>query len=79
MKAGRLYWQCRRGMRELDLLLLGFLDTGYEALDAPGRAAFARLLRRPDQELLDLLMGRGRPVDGAEARVVDAVRRAAAP
>ena len=25
----RLAWQCRRGMRELDELLLGFLTAGY--------------------------------------------------
>ncbi|MDJ0806588.1 MAG: succinate dehydrogenase assembly factor 2, partial [Gammaproteobacteria bacterium] len=29
----RLRWQCRRGMLELDLLLLGFLETRYPRLD----------------------------------------------
>lgn len=75
---GRLYWRCRRGMLELDLLLQGFLDGGYADLDAAGRRAFERLLETPDSDLQDLLLG-GKPPDDTEvAHVIEAIRRTAA-
>ena len=74
----RLAWQCRRGMRELDELLLGFLVRGYAGLDADGRAAFDALLAYPDAVLLELLMGRMAPADKDTAGIVRAIRDTAA-
>lgn len=71
---GRLRWQCRRGMRELDELLLAFMESRGETLDAEERGLLARLLEYPDQLLLDWLMGQARPMDGDLARAVDMVR-----
>ena len=53
----RLRWRCRRGMRELDELLLGFLDEDFVRASAGQRQAFVRLLTRPDPEILALLIG----------------------
>jgi antitoxin CptB len=74
----RLAWQCRRGMRELDELLSGFLTQGYAGLDADGRAAFDALLAYPDAVLLELLMGRMTPADKDAASIVRAIRNTAA-
>lgn len=73
---GRLAWQCRRGMRELDELLLAFLNRGYGELDAAGRADFERLLSMPDPILLPWLLGQNTPADPALIPVVRAVRAA---
>jgi antitoxin CptB len=70
----RLAWQCRRGMRELDELLLGFLTRGYAGLDADGRVAFDTLLAYPDAVLLEFLMGRMTPADKDTAGIVRAIR-----
>lgn len=72
----RLQWQCRRGMLELDALLLGFLERRYSQLDAEGRAAFERLLGCPDPLLLDYLMGRTIPIDTDVAHVICEIRNA---
>ncbi|MCC6302587.1 MAG: succinate dehydrogenase assembly factor 2 [Gammaproteobacteria bacterium] len=74
----RLRWQCRRGMRELDLLLQGFLDHAYD--DAPGaeRAAFQRLLDYPDPLLLEYLLGSLAPGDREIRDVIVKIRGAAA-
>jgi antitoxin CptB len=74
----RLAWQCRRGMRELDELLLGFLARGYAGLDADGQTAFNNLLAYPDAVLLELLMGRMTPADKDAADIVRAIRHTAA-
>ena len=73
----RLAWQCRRGMRELDELLHGFLDRRYAGLDPTQQAVFAVLLEYPDAVLLELLMGRMLPADKDVADVVQEIRNAA--
>ncbi len=53
----RLYWACRRGALELDLVLQGFLAEVYPRLNAAERIAFERLLECDDPTLLGLLNG----------------------
>ena len=75
----RLAWQCRRGMRELDVLLNGFLEKRFEELDAHARDSFAQLLDYPDAVLLEWLMGRMVPADKDVASIVQDIRHTAAP
>ena len=53
----RLRWQCRRGTKELDLLLQSYLKTGYLTADDEEKALFVELLELEDDELLAVLMG----------------------
>jgi succinate dehydrogenase flavin-adding protein (antitoxin of CptAB toxin-antitoxin module) len=57
----RVRWRCRRGLLELDLVLKDFLERCYDGLDADGRRLFDELLEQPDNDLLDLAMGRSEP------------------
>ncbi|WP_440221585.1 succinate dehydrogenase assembly factor 2 [Dokdonella sp. MW10] len=70
----RLRWRCRRGTRELDQVLGGWLDQRYPTADDAARAAFARLLDRQDPDLWDWIVGHGRPDDAGEAAVIDDIR-----
>jgi antitoxin CptB len=72
----QLKWRCRRGMLELDLLLQGFLERGYEMLSAQERETFQELLNYPDQDLLEYLMARAMPTDKDVADVVNRIRNA---
>lgn len=72
---GRLRWRCRRGMRELDLLLESWLDRGWPAADAGRRRAFDRLLDETDPQLAAWLLGGLRPADGALAGLIDEIVR----
>jgi antitoxin CptB len=58
----RLYWQCRRGMLELDELFLRFLETSYQSLAVSDKSLFTALLKESDPELYQwLLTGEPRP------------------
>jgi len=70
----RLGWQCRRGMRELDELLMCFLVRRYSSLDAGDQKTFELLLDYPDAVLLELLMGRMMPADRDVANIVHEIR-----
>ena len=59
----RLRWRCRRGMRELDQLMLRYLDGRWPQSDDSERAVFLRLLDCEDDKLWRWFMGRERPED----------------
>ena len=70
----RLYWQCRRGMLELDLALQTFLDHHYDSVTSDERRAFESMLNYPDPLLLEYVMGRIIPTDRQMANVVGRLR-----
>lgn len=53
----RLRWRCRRGMRELDVLLLRFFDDTFDTLDETEKDRFRALLEFPDPSLKAYLIG----------------------
>lgn len=62
-------------MKELDLLLEGWLERGWPVADAPRREAFERLLERSDPELTAWLIGGRRPADGELSGLIDDIVR----
>ena len=53
----KLRWQCRRGTKELDFLMLRYLDSGYLLADVEEKALFVELLALEDDKLVAVLMG----------------------
>lgn len=66
-------------MRELDILLLQFLERGYDRLSEHEKRVFEALLGEADQTLIGWLLGSTTPVDRDTLHVVEKVRRATAP
>ena len=68
----RLKWQCRRGLLELDLVLDRFLQK----YDPRGSEAekLSILLELPDNDLLDIAMGRSERYDPSLKEVVARLR-----
>lgn len=54
--AKRLQWACRRGMLELDLVLLAFFDEQFQHLTAAEQTVFEDLLGEADQDLYAWLL-----------------------
>ncbi|MDA3933471.1 MAG: succinate dehydrogenase assembly factor 2 [Gammaproteobacteria bacterium] len=69
-----LRWRCRRGMQELDFMLLRYLETAYPEADAMMQSAFARLLQQQDDLLWDWLTGREICTDTQLQQVIKAIR-----
>ena len=67
----RLRWRCRRGMRELDMLLLHYADGYYANAEDSERRAFRRLLSAPDPDILALLTGKAHADDDALKHVIE--------
>jgi antitoxin CptB len=70
----RIRWHCRRGLLELDLVLSAFVERHLDRLGARQVALFRELLDLPDNDLLDLVMGRAEPADQRCKPVLDLLR-----
>ncbi len=70
----RLRWRCRRGLLELDLVLLRFVDERYPTLPQSEKSGFQELLSLPDATLLDYLAGRDKPADKVLREIVRKIR-----
>ncbi len=74
-KVKHLYWGCRRGMLELDLLLIPFFENCYSTLNPEQQQSFEALLDCTDPELFSWLMGTSEPIEGHLRKVVHLIRQ----
>jgi antitoxin CptB len=58
---GRLRWRCRRGMKELDILLTRYLDERFRLAPPQEQAAFRGLLDSQDPVIYAYCLGSERP------------------
>jgi antitoxin CptB len=70
----RLRWLCRRGMKELDVVLVRYLDNAYESATTIEQDRFRALLQMPDPDLYNLLLGRDVTDDPDLARFLRQLR-----
>jgi antitoxin CptB len=64
----RLFWKCRRGLLELDLVLQKYL------VKHPEDDTLSGLLDMPDNDLWDIVSGRSDPVDERYRATVERLR-----
>ncbi|GGE68284.1 hypothetical protein GCM10011533_20820 [Streptosporangium jomthongense] len=69
----RLWWHSRRGMLELDVLLIPFLEQAYRDLDAEDQERYKKLLSCEDTDMFEWFMQRSRPDDADLQRIVDII------
>jgi len=73
-EAGRLAWRCRRGMKELDVLLTRYLRERWPAAGTAERVQFERVLELPDPVLATYLMGREPAPDSQLQSMIEQLR-----
>lgn len=69
----RLFWHSRRGMLELDELLVPFVREAYTELAADDQARYEKLLSCEDQDMFGWFMRRNEPDDADLKRIVELV------
>jgi antitoxin CptB len=71
---GRALWHCRRGMKELDVLLERFARGTLAGAPAAELARFEELLGLPDPVLAGYFLGGDTPPGPEMARLVERIR-----
>ncbi|HEY9032450.1 MAG TPA: succinate dehydrogenase assembly factor 2 [Pseudomonadales bacterium] len=69
----RVQWHSRRGMLELDLALVPFVEQLYPQLTERDQAVYRRLLECEDTELFAWVLQKERPADAELADMVDRI------
>jgi antitoxin CptB len=70
----RLKWRSRRGLLELDLVFERYWKRVGIEMDREEATALERLLALPDNDLLDLVMGRAETPDASLRALVEKLR-----
>ncbi|ODS23019.1 response regulator receiver protein [Candidatus Endobugula sertula] len=74
MEKNRLFWGSRRGMLELDLVLMPFVEHVYPTLSEADQQRYQRLLKEQDQDLFGWFLKRQDPDDSELLRIVKIIR-----
>jgi antitoxin CptB len=69
----RLWWRSRRGLLELDLLLVPFVERELASLSDTEQDDFERLLEEDDPLLLEWFERRAEPHDEGLRRLVERI------
>lgn len=76
MANSRLLWRCRRGIREMDIVLQDFLSRAYDDLPESDQRLFRDLLDESDLDILNWLMGKEQPASAGLRRIIGLLRQA---
>lgn len=69
----RLVWHSRRGMLELDVLLLPFTENQYSLLDETDQIAYRKMIDCEDQDLFNWFMEKSKSPDSEIQRIIEVV------
>ena len=72
----KLKWRCRRGTKELDIMLTRFIDQCIDELTDQQVDDFKRLLTEQDPELSQWLVEQQVPADKGLSDIVRRIQRA---
>ncbi|MBL4826404.1 MAG: succinate dehydrogenase assembly factor 2 [Spongiibacteraceae bacterium] len=66
----RIYWASRRGMLELDLILIPFVENQLQQLSEADQQAYIVLLEEEDTDLFSWFISRKKPENSQLAGIV---------
>ena len=69
----RSRWRCRRGMKELDILLERFLESRFAVMDSRQKAGFSDFLNLSDPQLAYFLLNGVVPADADCKELVEQI------
>ena len=74
IELSQLRWHCRRGVKELDVVLSNYLEKHYLDSGSSIQEAFKTLLKLEDPILMDLVMDYHQVEDEAQKHVLDKMK-----
>ncbi len=75
LELGKLRWRCRRGMKELDVLLTRYVEEQYGGAPRAHQEAFRALLDAPDPVIYAYCLGRERPPTDLLSSLIERITR----
>ena len=73
-KKARLLWRCRRGIKEMDIILQEFINVSYDQLNDEDKNAFSKLLDEQDLDILNWIIGKNKPANDRLANIINIIK-----
>ena len=73
-KNPRLLWRCRRGIKEMDIILQEFINLSYDQLNDEDKNAFSKLLDEQDLDILNWIIGKDKPANDRLANIINIIK-----
>ena len=73
-KKSRILWRCRRGIKEMDIVLQDFIKNSYDELNNKNKSAFSKLLEEQDLDILNWVLGKDKPEDKTLIEIIKKIR-----
>jgi antitoxin CptB len=73
LNVNQLKWRCRRGIKEVELLLIPYFDSYFSQLSTTGQKCFTEILKEDDVVLFEWFTQRAEPTDPQMAKLVHAM------
>ncbi len=73
-KKSRMLWRCRRGIKEMDIVLQDFIKNSYDELNNENKSAFSKLLEEQDLDILNWVLGKDKPEDKTLIEIIKKIR-----
>ena len=70
----RILWRCRRGIKEMDIVLQDFIKNSYDELNNENKSAFSKLLEEQDLDILNWVLGKDKPEDKTLIEIIKKIR-----
>lgn len=71
----QLLWRCRRGIREMDIILQSFLNDSFDSLSKDEKNYFIQLLDEADLDILNWIMGKDEPKSDNIKTIISLIRQ----
>jgi len=73
MEISRVIWKCRKGIREIDILLSRYTEKVYPTLDKKQQDMYVEFIDLDTYEILDMLVN-NKPFDKKYQKIVEALK-----
>jgi antitoxin CptB len=74
LEHAKVRWRGRRGLKELDLLLLPFIEQKYLSLPLTQRQVLTEMLESPDPDLYNWILGYTCPINHKWQHLCELIR-----
>ncbi|MFT8229723.1 MAG: succinate dehydrogenase assembly factor 2 [Enterobacterales bacterium] len=78
-KKSKIYWSCRRGILELDLIIIPFFLYYFDKLILTDKISFIKLLNYNDSDLFNVIIKNDYPKDKNLIHIIDLIKNSRKP
>ncbi len=73
MEISKVIWKCRKGIREIDILLSRYTEKVYPTLNPQQQSEYVEFIDLDTYEILDMLVN-NKPCDKKYQKIVEALK-----